>query len=483
MNTTITILNKVFLFLLLNLLISKLEAQTNEVSLIVSSKGTTEEEAKTNALRSAIEEAFGRFVSSRTEILNDSLVQDQMVSLSNGNIKKFEILSSLYLPEQNSHLVTLNATVSLDKLTSFVQSKGYNDVSFDGGGFAMNLKIQKLNEKSEIIAIRNLIEQGLILSEGFFDRNLKVGDPRLEASNDPSQNKYQVPLSVNSTLNSNWIAFHEYYIKTLKKISMSKDEVISYKAMNKKVYVYFIVEKIVQSGEELNYDDYGKLNVEDWKFICTDTLSYRTQDALYYLESYNLILNAKYLDGIRILHTLDTIDLDIKYNTSYSLASYRDSESLSDLWFTDRTYVLGRLHYKLPFVQSYRGVELGSVRSKSDPYVWVQGIRNFSWFSPDCVMEIYNFTSNGHRLDSNEAAGEFIMPLINALNSRDYASSLKFLSENIKKGEMPKDCFLHEDDHSIFEINNPLAMTYEVRINVSFTEEELGQIKGFKLIK
>jgi hypothetical protein len=75
------------------------------------------------------------------------------------------------------------------------------------------------------------------------------------------------------------------------------------------------------------------------------------------------------------------------------------------------------------------------------------------------------------------------MPLINALNSRDYASSLKFLSENIKKGEMPKDCFLHEDDHSIFEINNPLAMTYEVRINVSFTEEELGQIKGFKLIK
>ncbi len=457
-----------------------LSGQTNEVSLIVSSKGTTEEEAKSNALRSAIEQAFGTFVSSRTEILNDNLVQDQMVSLSNGNIKKFEILSSLYLAEQKSHLITLNATVSLDKLTSFVQSKGYNDVSFDGGGFAMNLKIQKLNEKSEIIAIRNLLEHGLILSEGFFDRNLKVGDPRLEAGNDPSQNKYQVPLSVNTTLNSNWITFHDYYIKTLKKISMSKDEVISYKAMNKKVYVYFNVEKIVQS----KYNDYAKLTVESWDFVSSDTLSFRTQDALHYLESYNLFLNAKYLDGIRILHTLDTIDFDINYNTSYSLASYRDSELLSDLWFTDRTYVLGRFYYKLPFVQSYRGVEFGSVRSKSDPYVWVQGIRNFSWFSPDCVMEIYNFTRNGHRLDSNEAAGEFIMPVINALNSKDYASSLKFLSENIKKGEMPnQDCFLDEDGQSIFEINNPLATTYEVRINVSFTEEELGQIKGFKLIK
>jgi hypothetical protein len=93
--------HKLLLFLVLNLLISQVRAQSNEVSLVVSSKGSTEEEARTNALRSAIEQAFGTFVSSRTEILNDNLVQDQMVSLSNGNIKKFEILSSLYLPEQN----------------------------------------------------------------------------------------------------------------------------------------------------------------------------------------------------------------------------------------------------------------------------------------------------------------------------------------------------------------------------------------------
>lgn len=122
-----------FLFIFFSLTIYSY-GQTNEVSLVVSSKGTTEEEAKTNALRSAIEQAFGTFISSRTEILNDNLVQDQIVSLSNGNIKNFEVLSSLFLSEQNLHLVTLNATVSLDKLTSFVQSKGYNDVSFDGGG-------------------------------------------------------------------------------------------------------------------------------------------------------------------------------------------------------------------------------------------------------------------------------------------------------------------------------------------------------------
>jgi hypothetical protein len=129
---------KLLILLIVNLTVPKVIGQTNEVSLVVSSKGTTEEDAKTNALRSAIEQAFGTFVSSRTELMNDELVQDQIVSLSNGNIKKFEVLNSLFLPDQNLHLITLNATVSLDKLTSFVQSKGFNDVAFDGGGFAMN---------------------------------------------------------------------------------------------------------------------------------------------------------------------------------------------------------------------------------------------------------------------------------------------------------------------------------------------------------
>ena len=462
---------------------TKLIAQTNDVSIIVSSKGTTEEEAKTNALRSAIEQAFGTFVSSRTEILNDELVQDQIVSISNGNIKKYEILSSLFLPEQSLHLVTLKASVSLEKLTSFVKSKGYNDVSFDGEGFAMNLKIQKLNASSEIIAIKNLLEQGLILSEGFFDRKLKVGDPRLEAGNDPSSNKYHVPLSVNTTLNSNWSNFNGYYIKTLRKISMSKEEIISSKALNKKIYEYFIVQKIVNGS---NYNNSLKHTVESWDFVSSDTLAFRTQDALSYLTSFYVLLNAKYLDGIRISHTLDTIDLDINFNTRYRLASYRDSYLASDMWFTDRIYHAGPFIYNLPFVQSNKA-ETGQVRSKSDPYTWVEGIRNFSWFSPDCVMPIYNFTENGNRIDSNKAMGEFKMPLINALNSRDYVSSLIFLSETIKTESMPAfpNCYFFDIDnfYRIFEIGNPLSTAYEVRINVSFTEEELGKVKGFTLIK
>ena len=61
----------------------------NEVSLVVSGEGKNKEEATFNALRSAIEQAYGTFVSANTTILNDQLVADEIVSLSSGNIKKY----------------------------------------------------------------------------------------------------------------------------------------------------------------------------------------------------------------------------------------------------------------------------------------------------------------------------------------------------------------------------------------------------------
>ena len=69
------------------------------VTLTVSGTGKTLEESKTNALRSAIEQAFGAFISAKTEILNDNLVKDEIVSVSNGNIQSFEILNESQLLE------------------------------------------------------------------------------------------------------------------------------------------------------------------------------------------------------------------------------------------------------------------------------------------------------------------------------------------------------------------------------------------------
>ena len=121
---------------------------TDEVTLVVSADGTTKEEATKSALRNAIEQAFGTFVSANTEILNDELVKDEIVTISNGNIKNFTEVNSAKLPNGN-YTVTLSATVSVSKLVNYVKSKG-GSIELAGATFAANVKMAKLNKESTL---------------------------------------------------------------------------------------------------------------------------------------------------------------------------------------------------------------------------------------------------------------------------------------------------------------------------------------------
>jgi hypothetical protein len=102
---------------------SKPASDDKTVTLTVSGTGKTLEEARLNALRSAIEQAFGAFISSKTEILNDNLIKDEIVSVASGNVQKYDVVSQIEIPN-TGYAITLSATVSISKLTSFAESKG-----------------------------------------------------------------------------------------------------------------------------------------------------------------------------------------------------------------------------------------------------------------------------------------------------------------------------------------------------------------------
>lgn len=53
----------------------------DEVTLVVFGKAVDSEKATAVALRSAIEQAYGAFVSANTTILNDDLVKDEIVTI------------------------------------------------------------------------------------------------------------------------------------------------------------------------------------------------------------------------------------------------------------------------------------------------------------------------------------------------------------------------------------------------------------------
>ena len=207
------------------------QTDSKDVSITSSGSGKTLEDAKQAALRSATEQAFGAFISSKTEMFNDHVVAYQMASVSSGNIKSFSILNESQLPD-GSWGVTLKALVSVDKLTSFVEAKGIA-IEIKGGMFALNIKQQLLNEQGEIKAVSEMV--GLLHEpmQISFDYVIKSSDPK---SLDAESKNWEIPLVVTATTNKNIDFCANYCIKTLAALSLSTEEVTSYQSLNKAVF-------------------------------------------------------------------------------------------------------------------------------------------------------------------------------------------------------------------------------------------------------
>lgn len=212
-------------------------SQTTEniVTLTSSGTGKTIEEAKNNALRLAIEQAFGAFISSKTEILNDEIVSDQITSVASGNIQSFEIKSQTKLTD-NLWGITLTAVVSVDKLISFVQSKGVS-VEMKGGLFAINIKQQMLNEKAEIESIIQAVGNIHEVLQKSFDYKIEAKEPVAKGTDN---SKWSVDLTVSVSINDNYITAMNYLSKTLEAISLKENEILDYTTHGKKVYKVWI---------------------------------------------------------------------------------------------------------------------------------------------------------------------------------------------------------------------------------------------------
>ena len=220
---------------LLCLFAFNIQAQDDKtVTLVVSGQGKTQDEAKQNALRSAIEQAFGTFISSKTEILNDDLVKDEIVAVSNGNIQKYEVISEVQIPNSD-YATSLKATVSVTKLTSFAESKGVT-VEFQGALFGANLRQQKLNEEAELKSIINLCEVSDKILSSALDYSIQVNEPtKINGSE-----MYELQLFVTAKPNLNFVQFITYFTKNIDGISMSLSERQNYHTIKKDIYCLFL---------------------------------------------------------------------------------------------------------------------------------------------------------------------------------------------------------------------------------------------------
>lgn len=296
----------VFLLCIITLLPNVSYAQDYKtVTLTVSGQGKTQDDAKQNALRNAIEQAFGTFISSNTEILNDELVKDEIVSVSNGNIQKFEIFSEVQMPNGKWHN-TLKATVSIDKLTEFVVSRG-EEIKVQGGLFATNFLHQQMLEKNETLC---LLDLSIILGEisnRSFDFNVEVNEPYV-VQNPP--NSYNIPVKVVSKGNSNLKIWSSIFYNTIRSISMEPIEVNDYERLGKKVYSFSVFKN---SGKR--------------KRKTTEVLYFRSEKSLLAI---NLIYNHLIFSLQNFLVKNDVRNYDINSSRKFACFNQTASSYLMD---------------------------------------------------------------------------------------------------------------------------------------------------------
>ena len=140
---------KILLIAFLSIVYLQANAQksNDEVTLVVSATASTEEEAIKTALKSAIEQTYGTFVSANTTLLNDELVKDEIVTISSGNIKEYNKIES-YKNTNGKISVVLKATVCISNLVTYAKSKGAS-TEFADASFAMNTKKLELNKQAD----------------------------------------------------------------------------------------------------------------------------------------------------------------------------------------------------------------------------------------------------------------------------------------------------------------------------------------------
>lgn len=264
---------------------SVLSAQVNEVTLVASGEGQTKPDAVNNALRSAIEQAYGVFVSANTDILNDELVKDEIVTVSSGNIHSYKELGCADLTNGNKS-VSIEAVVSISNLVNFAQSKGAA-CEFAGAVFGANLKLINLNKSNGVKAMENLYLTLENVGKTMYDYELEVGEPKADG---------KIDITVVAKANANYKVFTDLVYNTLKSLSVTNVEQL--KSMGIKYYSATVVRFDVIDDLTLNKDMWNPDRTDiGSKWTLTDKVS-TLFDIKYSVNRIKEIQNAAFLSFV-----------------------------------------------------------------------------------------------------------------------------------------------------------------------------------------
>lgn len=167
--------------------------ELNNVNIVSDGSAPTKEKALTNALRNAIEKAFGAFISSSTKIENGRLLYEEIATVSQGSIVSYQLIGEVLSPMKNEWTINITALVSPSKIIEFTKAKGI-EVTFKGPQFAQNTLIEEYYKSQEPIIFNNFINQ--IDFTRLFSYSISIREPVLTTNFISNQRNENDPLPI-----------------------------------------------------------------------------------------------------------------------------------------------------------------------------------------------------------------------------------------------------------------------------------------------
>lgn len=295
---------------------------SGDVTLVVNGIGENKDLAVNNALRSAIEQAFGVFVSSNTDILNDELVKDEIVSVSAGNIKSFKELGcNVY--QNGDYSVTLEACVSTSKLTSYAQSKG-TTCELAGATIVANMKMQQLYAENASKALEHLVKEVEQIAPTIFDYSLDITSSQ--------NNRFIATISI--CANSNTASFIKRINNTLASLSRGQTTGYPFIVYSQSPYLALSGSTSVYSTKYLLPCEFSALSMYDalakalWNFRIVDNL-----DNSYYVGIVK-DMERYHSESSRSYYYIECVDNDAERYKFFPHVKIREDFRATDVFLT-----------------------------------------------------------------------------------------------------------------------------------------------------
>ena len=225
---------------------AKLVASEGEKKVITSGYGKNPDEALTQALRNAVEEAVGTYMTSTTRIENDELIEDKILSLSRGFIKDFKKLSEMKVDGEIK--VTVAAIVTGTQILETLKASGVK-VKVAGKKMFQQFANFERQMEDEFNVIYELLKD--MPAEGPFDYTVEVlGQPVRYGA------YYSIRIKIIGKINDNFRNQYTNIRNILQETSFEN------KIINTKV---FLDEDVQGLGFEFNKNYNKEMTIDEYK--------------------------------------------------------------------------------------------------------------------------------------------------------------------------------------------------------------------------